>query len=103
MCMYGCSNEWPFQMNDENAHWAVIHASRASNVDTDLSTPSTSTTLEYEQYFSYNVKNEYRLKWVIVKKTEFKSILQIGKIDMGGVCAFFLNEEVLNQEKLEFP
>ena len=38
-----------------------------------------------------------------MKKTEFKSILQIGKIDMGGVCAFFLNEEVLNQEKLEFP
>jgi len=36
-------------MNDENAHWAVIHASRASNVDTDLSTPPTSTTLEYEQ------------------------------------------------------
>ena len=92
MCMYGCSNEWPFQMNDENAHWAVIHASRASNVDTDLSTPSTSTTLEYEQYFSYNVKNEYRLKWVIVKKTEFKSILQIPKNDMGGACAFSPNE-----------
>jgi len=46
-------------MNDENAHWAVIHASRASNADTDLSTPSTSTTLEYEQYFSYNVKKPY--------------------------------------------
>ena len=46
-------------MNAENAHWAVIHASRASNVDTDLSTPSTSTTLEYEQYFSYNVKKPY--------------------------------------------
>jgi predicted phosphatase len=46
-------------MNDENAHWVVIHASRASNDDTDLSAQSASTTLEYEQYFSYNVKKPY--------------------------------------------
>jgi hypothetical protein len=67
--------------------------------DTDKSTPSTSTTLEYEQYFSYNVKKTIPFDMSYSEDFEVQKYFANMKNSHAPPCAFFFKRGGFKRRK----